>query len=67
MENGDYLDTKALLGKSTKIFNNDRIYKKINNYKILLDSSQHSYKITITETDVQGAGIAIRIFLEELF
>jgi hypothetical protein len=66
-DDGDYLDTKGLLGKVKSLLKNKRIYDEIMNYKILLDASQHSYAINVQMTDAEGAAVKIRVFLEELF
>ncbi|MCD6194732.1 hypothetical protein J7K05_00795 [bacterium] len=66
-EKGQYLETKNLLGKAERLLSNKRIYKEVMNYKILIDSAQHSYSINIQLSDVEGAAVKIRIFLEELF
>lgn len=65
--NGEYLETKALLGKAEGLLSNKRVYKEIINYKQLVDSSQHSYTLKIQITDTEGAAIKLRIFLDELF
>ncbi len=67
IKDGEYLETKALLGKAEGLLSNKRIYKEIINYKFLVDSSQHSYKLKIQMTDAEGAAIKLRIFLEDLF
>ena len=67
VKNGEHLDTKGLIGKAEKIIKTKRAYKEIMNFKILLDSSQHSYTLNATIIDAQGAGLAVRIFLDDLF
>lgn len=67
IKNGEYLQTKALLGKIENLLSNRRIHKEIKNYKFLFDSSQHSYTLNIQMTDTQGAAIKLRVFLEDLF
>lgn len=67
MKDGEYLDTKGLVGKVEKILKNKRLYKEIVNYKLLLDSSQHSYTLKVSITDAEGAGIRVRLLLEDLF
>lgn len=64
---GDYLDTKSLLGKIEKYLKEKKVYKDILNYKILTDSSQHSYTFVPELSDVEGAALKIRIFLGDLF
>lgn len=64
---GEYLDTKGLMGKIEKELSNKRIYNEIMNYKSLIDASQHSYTLNITPTDVEGTAIKVRIFLEDIF
>lgn len=66
-KDGDYLDTKALLGKIESLLSNKRIYKDLINYKILIDSSQHSYTINIQPNDTEGAAIKLRVFLDDIF
>jgi len=67
IENGEYLNVKELVGKAEKILKTKRLYQEIINYKPLLDSAQHSYTLSITIIDVEGAGIKVRLFLEDLF
>lgn len=64
---GEFLDTKALLGKIESHVQEKRIYKEILGYKSLVDSSQHSYSLNVDMTDTEGAGIKIRIFLDHIF
>ncbi len=64
---GDYLETKSLLGNVEKLLSNKRIFKEISNSKILLDSSQHSYTLTVDYTDVQGVALNLRVFLDDIF
>lgn len=66
-QNGDYLDTKALLGKIQIHLKEKRVYDEIISYKLLLDSSQHSYTFLPAITDVEGAAIKLRVFLEDIF
>ncbi len=66
-QNGDYFDTKALLGKVESHLKEKRIYTEINSYKLLLDSSQHSYTFTPVITDVEGGALKLRVLLEDLF
>jgi hypothetical protein len=65
--NGEFLDTQALLGKTESRSAEKRIFKDINNYKPLVDSSQHSYSLNVHLTDVKGAAVQIRLLLDELF
>jgi hypothetical protein len=68
IKNGDdYLETKNLLGKAEPCLKEKRVYKELLNYKILTDSSQHSYTFSPELSDVQGAAIKIRVLLEDLF
>ena len=64
---GDYLDTKGLLGHIEKYLKEKRVYKDIINYKILTDSSQHSYTFSPELSDVEGAAVKIRVLLDDLF
>jgi hypothetical protein len=65
--NGDYFDTKALLGRVESLLSNKRIYKELISYKFLIDSSQHSYTINVQMPDAEGAAIKLRIFLDDIF
>jgi hypothetical protein len=65
--NGDYFDTKALLGRVESLLSNKRIYKELISYKFLIDSSQHSYTINVQMPDTEGAAIKLRIFLDDIF
>lgn len=65
--NNEYLDTKALLDKVEPYIENKRVQRDILRYKLLIDSSQHSYSISIQQEDVLGAGVTMRAFLEQLF
>lgn len=64
---GEYLETKALLGKVEKHLAEKRTYKEILNYKLLVDSTQHSYTFTPQISDVESTAIKMRVFLEDLF
>ncbi|MBI2444244.1 MAG: hypothetical protein HYV42_03320 [Candidatus Magasanikbacteria bacterium] len=64
---GNYLETRSLVGKAEKILKSKKIYQTILNFKLVLDSSQHSYTLNVTIMDAEGAGVAIRVFLEDLF
>ncbi len=63
----EFFDTKALLGKVEKVLNNSRVFKELMAYKSLVDSSQHSYSLSIDMTDTEGAAIKIRIFLDAIY
>lgn len=64
---GEYLDTKALLGNVEGLLKNKRTYTEVMNYKLLVDASQHSYSLNIQMSDTEGAAIKIRVFLDHLF
>jgi hypothetical protein len=66
-QDDDYFDTKQLLGKVQIHLKDKRIYKEIIDYKLLLDSSQHSYTFNPVITDVEGAAIKLRVLLEDFF
>lgn len=66
-DNGEFLETKALLGKMENKMSDKRIIKDIEDYKILFDSTQHSFAFSVYQTDAQGAGVKIRAFLGHLF
>jgi len=66
-EGGDHIGTLALIGKIEGVLKTKRIYKEIMNYKVLLDSSQHSFTLKATITDAEGAGVRIRLLLEDIF
>jgi len=66
-KNGEYFETKKLVGKAEKLLSNKRIYKELMNYKILIDSAQHSYSINVQLSDVEGAAVKVRVFLDEIF
>jgi len=65
--NGDYFDAKALLGKVESLLSNKRIYNELMSYKTLIDSSQHSYTLSVQMSDTEGAAIKLRIFLDDIF
>jgi len=65
--NGDYFDTRALLGKAENLLSNKRIYTEVMSYKILIDSSQHSYTLNVQMSDTEGAAIKLRVFLDDIF
>lgn len=65
--NGDYLETKALLGKIESLLSDKRIYSELIGYKILIDSSQHSYTLNIQMSDTENAAVKVRIFLDNIF
>lgn len=64
---GDYLETKLLLGKIKSLLSNKRIYSEMMSYKILIDSSQHSYTLNIQMSDTEGVAIKVRVFLDDIF
>ena len=64
---GEFLDTKGLLGKVESLLTNKRIYKEIISYKILVDSSQHSYTLNVEMPDTEGAAVKIRVLLDDIF
>ncbi|MDA2918359.1 hypothetical protein MYX76_02490 [Desulfobacterota bacterium AH_259_B03_O07] len=64
---GEYLETKTLLGKIEPSIKNKKLYREILNYKVLTDSSQHSYTFFPTLSDVEGAAIKIRLLLDDIF
>ncbi len=66
-QNWEFLDTKWLLWKIENKLTERRVYKEIINYKLIIDSSQHSYKLKISREDVQWASIVIRTFLDNIF
>jgi len=65
--NGEYLEPESLLNKVENLIANKRCIREVKNYKFLMDTAQHSYTIKISLEDVEGAGIKLRVFLEELF
>lgn len=67
ISNGDYFDTKALLGKVENLLSNKRIYSELMSYKILIDSSQHSYTLNVQMSDTEGVAIKLRVFLDDIF
>jgi len=66
-DGGDYLETKALLGKIESLLSNKRIYNELTGYKILIDSSQHSYTLNVQMPDTEGAAVKVRVFLDDIF
>jgi hypothetical protein len=64
---GEYLETKNLLGKIKPSLSQANIYNKLNTYKQLSDGAQHSYTLNIHIQDVRNAGIAMRVFLDDIF
>jgi hypothetical protein len=64
---GEYLETKALLGKAQSLLSQGRIYTDLASYKTLTDGAQHSYTLNIQTSDVRGAAIALRVFLDDIF
>lgn len=65
--NGEYLDTKALLGKAKSLLTQNRTYTDLAPYKVLIDGAQHSYTLNVYMPDVRGAGIALRVFFDDIF
>lgn len=66
-DDGNYLDTKALLDKAEVLLSNKRIYRGLTSYKILIDGSQHSYTLNVQMPDTEGAAIKVRVFLDDIF
>lgn len=64
---GEYHGTEILLGKVEAILKDRRVYREVKNYKSLLDGSQHSFSLNLDFTDTQGAGIAIRLLLDDMY
>ncbi len=67
MASGEYLDTKGLMGKVESVLKTKRLHREIVGYKLLLDSSQHSFTTKFEMIDAEGAGVKIRLFLQDLF
>ncbi len=65
--NGEYLAAKELLGKAENLMSQKRTYKELMTYKMLTDGVQHSYTLNIQMSDAKGAGVAVRIFLDDIF
>ncbi len=63
----EFFDTKTLLGKTEGLLSQKRIYTEIQGYKLLLDSSQHSYSLNVDMVDVEGCAVKIRLLLGDLF
>lgn len=66
-ENNDYFQAKALLEKARDLLSQPRIYSEVVPYKILTDGAQHSYTLNMHMTDVKGAAITMRVFLDDIF
>ncbi len=66
-KDGEFFNTKELLGKVERFLSAGRFYKDIVSYKILIDSSQHSFTIKFDITDITGPALAIKVFLDDLF
>lgn len=64
---GDYLDTKALLGKIENYLKEKRIYSELVAYKPLIDSSQHFYSTKIWSDDAGAAAVKVRLLLEQIY
>lgn len=65
--NGEFLPTKALLGKAKEIMSSPRIYDQIIDYKFFIDSSQHIFSVSSHMEDIPRPATAIRIMLEDFF
>lgn len=65
--NGEYLEPKGLLGKAQSLLSQGRIYTDVMAYKALTDGAQHSYTLNVHLPDARGAGIAVRVFLDDIF
>ena len=65
--NGEFLQTKDLLGKAQSIMSSSRIYDELMDVKFLIDSSQHNFSISSYMEDVYRPATAIRILLEDFF
>lgn len=65
--NGEYLETKALLGKAQALLSQGRIYTDLTSYKVLTDAAQHSYTLNVQMSDALGTAIALRVFLDDIF
>lgn len=63
----EFLDTKDLMWKIENRLTEKKRHKEIINIKPLIDSSQHSYTLSVSLTDVEWAGIKVRLFLDDLF
>ncbi len=66
-DHGELLETKALLGKAQPLLSTSRIYTDVMNAKLLIDGAQHVFTMRVSTTDVNGAAIAVRVFLEDLY
>lgn len=64
---GEYLQTRALLGKAQELMSSKRIYDDIINYKLLIDASQHIFTVTSYMADIPRPAIAVRVMLEDFF
>lgn len=64
---GDFLETKQLLGKAKQILSNKRLYDEIINNKIIIDAIQHIFTFKPDMLDVKGSANTIRVFLDDLF
>jgi hypothetical protein len=65
---GEYLQTKALLGKAQEeLMSSKKIYDEIINYKLLIDASQHIFTVTFYIEDIARPAIAVRVMLEDFF
>lgn len=65
LEGKELNDALSIVQKELKI--SDRVMSKVKSAKWIGDSANHSYKIKISESDVEVAATGLRIFLEEIF
>lgn len=66
-EQGDYIETKQLLGKVRLELRNPSLYNRVDASKVLLDGSQHYFDLNYVMSDVEKAGMVLRLFLEDMF
>jgi len=64
---GEFLQTKGLLGKAQGIMSSPRIYDEISNVKFLIDGSQHIFSLEVYIEDVSRPALAVRIMLQDFF
>lgn len=64
---GEFLEAKALLGRTQSLLSQGRIYTDLASYKSLTDGAQHSYSLNVQISDARGAAIALRVFLDDIF
>jgi len=67
LTNGEFMDTKELLGKIESLLSEKKIYSGLIAYKSIIDSAQHSYSFQSYVDDVEGAAIKIRLLLENIY